>query len=80
MIQGCDHATEYIYHYLDNEITWTRQQRIRWHLRRCRDCSGAFEFEMNLKASIRRAARTDVPPELIDRLQALIQQEEQHGF
>jgi mycothiol system anti-sigma-R factor len=79
MKSGCDHAVEYIYHYLDGEISWTREQRIRWHLRRCRDCGGAYDFETGLKTAIARAARADVPPELFDRLQTLLDQEIGNG-
>ena len=79
MKSGCDHAVEYIYHYLDGEISWTREQRIRWHLRRCRDCVGAYDFEASLKGAIERAVRTDVPSELFRRLQTLLEQEIGNG-
>ena len=72
---GCEHAIEYVYHYLDEELTWSRRMRIRWHLRRCTNCDGAFSFEQQLKAVVRRKSQDEAPPELIDRLRALIQEE-----
>ncbi len=75
MSAGCDHAVEYIYHYLDQEITWSRRTRIRWHLRRCHQCCDAFDFEARLKTVIRERGRDEPPPELFDRLRALIEEE-----
>jgi len=75
MTNSCDHAIEYVYHYLDEELTWGRRTRIRWHLRRCQDCCGAFEFETRLKAVIRERGRDQPSPELFSRLRALIDEE-----
>ncbi len=75
MSTGCDHAVEYIYHYLDQELTWSRRIRIRWHLRRCNQCCDAFDFETRLKTVIRERGRDQPPPELFDRLRTLIQEE-----
>lgn len=78
MSNGCDHAVEYVYHYLDQEITWSRRARIRWHLRACEHCCDAYEFEVKLKAVIRERGRDEPPPELFDRLRTLIRQEAAH--
>ncbi len=75
MSTGCEHAIEYVYHYLDQELTWSRRIRIRWHLRNCDKCCGAFDFETKLKTMIRDRGRDEPPPELFDRLRALIQEE-----
>ena len=75
MSTGCDHAVEYIYHYLDQELTWSRTTRIRWHLRRCHVCCDAFDFESRLKSVIRERGRDEPPPELFDRIRTLIQEE-----
>lgn len=75
MSNGCDHAIEYLYHYLDQELTWSRRTRVRWHLRRCNNCCGAFEFEERLKIVIRERGRDEPPPELFERLHALIEEE-----
>jgi len=75
MSQSCDHAVEYVYQYLDEELTMLRRARIRWHLRNCGQCEGAFSFETRLKTVIRERGREEPPPELLDRLRALIQEE-----
>lgn len=75
MSSGCDHTIEYVYHYLDHELTWSRQIRVRWHLRRCTGCEDAFSFEEKLKTVIRERGRDEPPAELFDRLRTLIQEE-----
>ncbi len=74
-MNGCDHAVEYVYQYLDEEISFFRKSRIRMHLRRCSNCTDAYEFEYKLKGVIRDRGRSDPPPELFDTLRALIQEE-----
>jgi mycothiol system anti-sigma-R factor len=72
----CDNAVDYLYQYIDQELTWSRRLRIRWHLKRCGDCMDAYDFEVQLKARIRECGRDDEPPqELFDRIRALIEQE-----
>lgn len=75
MSRGCEHAVEYVYQYLDEEMTWMRRSRIRWHLRKCVACDGAFAFETRLKTVIRERGREAPPSELIDRLRTLIQED-----
>ena len=79
MNAGCDHAVDYLYQYIDEELTWSHRVRIRWHLRRCGKCLDAFGFETRLKARIRDGGRDEPPPELYDRLRALIQEEAGEG-
>ena len=75
MSSACQHAVEYVYQYLDNEITYFRRSRIRWHLRKCHDCCGAFEFETKLKQVIKERGRTEPSPELFETLRTLIEEE-----
>jgi len=74
-MNGCEHAVEYVYQYLDEELTLTRRARISVHLRRCGACCGAFEFEKHLKAKIAAGGKSEPPPELFDHLRALLEQE-----
>ena len=78
-MSGCDHAVEYVYQYLDEEISFFRKSRIRMHLRHCSNCTDAYEFEYKLKTVIRDRGRSDPPPELFDTLRALIEEERQEG-
>jgi mycothiol system anti-sigma-R factor len=75
MISGCDHAIDYIYQYLDEEISFFHQSRVSAHLKSCASCTDAYEFERRLKMVIRERGRSEPPPELFDTLRALIQQE-----
>jgi len=71
----CDHAVERIYFYLDGEINWYRRVRINWHLRSCRMCEGAFEFEDRLRSVVREKSAEDIPEELISRLRNILHDE-----
>jgi len=72
---GCNEAVEYVYHYIDDELTVTKRARIKWHLKRCGNCTDAFAFEVQLKEKIASAGKTEPPAELFDTLRALIEQE-----
>jgi len=74
-MSGCEHAIEYVYQYLDAELTVYRKNRIKLHLRRCDDCCSAFEFESRLKHVIHERGASQPPPELFDSLRALIEEE-----
>lgn len=76
MSKACEHAIAYVYQYLDKELTPVRTARIRWHLRKCDQCCGAFDFETKLKMMIREKGRDEPPPELFEHLRTLIQEEE----
>ncbi len=78
-MSGCENAVEYVYQYLDDELTVTRKARIKWHLKRCGHCVNAYEFETSLKARISESGRTEPPVELFDTLRALIEQERNTG-
>jgi mycothiol system anti-sigma-R factor len=78
-MSGCDHAVEYIYQYLDEEISFFGKSRIRMHLRYCSNCTDAYEFESKLKGVIHDRGRSDPPSELFDTLRALIEEERQEG-
>ncbi len=75
MSSGCNHAIEYVYEYIDHELTWSRRVRVRWHLRRCPGCGDAFGFEERLKVLISERCCDEPPAELYDRLRALIREE-----
>jgi mycothiol system anti-sigma-R factor len=72
----CDHAVEKIYFYLDGEINWYRRVRINWHLRSCRMCEGAFDFEEKLRSVVREKSAESVPDELIIRLRGILRDDD----
>lgn len=76
---GCEHAVEYVYQYIDDELTCWRRARIKLHLKRCGGCTSAVEFEEALKAKIADSGKSEPPMELFDSLRALIHQERNTG-
>lgn len=74
-MSGCGHAVEYIYRYLDDELTFAHKARVRVHLKRCANCTSAFDFETMLKKRIAEGGKSEPPQELFDTLAALIEQE-----
>jgi mycothiol system anti-sigma-R factor len=78
-MSGCEHAVEYVYQYIDDEMTVTRRARITVHLKMCSRCTDAYEFERRLKAKIAAAGKPQPPAELFDHLRALIEQERSPG-
>jgi anti-sigma factor RsiW len=74
-MNGCHNAIEYMYQYIDEELTPARRARIKLHLRRCDVCPDAFYFEEQLKAKIHDAGKAQPPPELFENLRTLIEEE-----
>ncbi len=76
----CDEAVHQLYHYLDGELTEERRVEIRVHLDFCGPCSGAAEFEAELRRVIASRCRDRVPESLIRRVADAIDEEgRQHG-
>ncbi len=74
-MNGCHNAIEYMYQYIDEELTPARRARIKLHLRRCDACPDAFDFEEQLKTKIHDAGKATPPPELFETLRTLIEEE-----
>jgi mycothiol system anti-sigma-R factor len=77
----CKEAVHELYHYLDGELTEVRREEIRVHLDWCGPCSGAAEFEAELRRVIANRCKDRVPQSLIDRVAAAIDEEshQRHG-
>lgn len=75
-MSGCETAVEYVYQYIDDELTMTRKARIRWHLRRCGTCVDAFEFEKKLKVRVATAGRSEPSPEFLAQIRQIVEQEQ----
>jgi anti-sigma factor (TIGR02949 family) len=70
----CDKAVHALYNYLDGEMGLRQKRHLMGHLRRCRGCSDAADFERTLLSRIRQACPQEPPPELVERLRRLLQQ------
>lgn len=67
--ENCAEAVEKLYPYLDAEMGRFAQWKVRWHLRKCEPCAGAFSFQEGLSVVISQALAEDCPPDVVDRLQ-----------
>ena len=78
---NCDKAITEVYSFLDGEMTVIRRSKIEWHLRNCPPCADSFHFEERLMLLVKRscAGSDEIPPELFDRLHALIEREATEG-
>lgn len=74
-MSGCHNAVEYVYQYIDDELTVTRRTRIRWHLRRCGSCIGAYEFEQKLKARVAAAGKVQPSEEFLAMIRNIVNDE-----
>lgn len=74
-MSGCQSAVEYVYQYIDDELTFARRVMIRWHLRRCGHCVDAFTFESDLKARVAEAGRAAPSEQFLTTLRTLIADE-----
>lgn len=72
----CEEAAGYVYRYLDGELEPRSEAELLAHLRACRKCLGAVEFERRMLEFVRvRAAAPDPPPrELRDRVDRILQE------
>ena len=73
---SCEDAVAHVYLYLDEEMGWFKKTRIRRHLRKCRNCTGAFNFEGRLKSIVRERVREEPQPEMIARLRTFLEENE----
>lgn len=76
MKHRCERARVAVYEYLDGEMTRFRRIRIWWHLRRCPPCADGYVFEGALKRRIGEDCKEQMPKELLERLTALIQNDD----
>lgn len=78
---NCDEAVHQLYHYLDGELTDERRHQISEHLNFCGPCSGAAEFEAELRLVIANKCKDHVPETLRQRIASAIDDEsrQHHG-
>lgn len=77
MGKDCGETLRAIELFLDGELEIDVQERIESHLGGCPPCMDRAEFRRHLKVLIAsRCAADDVPPDLVIRIQTLIQEHE----
>jgi mycothiol system anti-sigma-R factor len=75
----CNEAVRQLYDYLDGELTDDRRHEIAEHLDYCSPCSGAAEFEAELRHVIADRCRDRVPDSLLQRVADCIEAERNGG-
>jgi mycothiol system anti-sigma-R factor len=75
----CEHVLKQIELYLDGELVSSMRVEIEEHLGDCDPCSGHAAFQRRLKEVLRSKCGCDqVPPELVERLRALLERPQVH--
>ena len=70
----CEHVLRQLELYLDGELVGSLRIEVERHLGGCGDCSGHAAFQQQLKDVLRsKCGCHEIPPELIERLQASIE-------
>ena len=75
----CDEAVHQLYHCLDGELTEDRRAVIARHLDNGAPCGSAAHFAAELRQVIHDRCHDRVPPQLIERVAAAIDEEGRHG-
>lgn len=73
-ITSCAEALRLLAAHLDGELDDHEHHEVDRHIRTCRSCFSRAEFERRLKANVAELAREPVPPEVGQRIQALLKQ------
>lgn len=65
---SCSDAVRQLWEYLDGTVEGPELARLEEHLARCRRCCAELEFAEELRGFLRRSADTEVPADVMDRL------------
>jgi anti-sigma factor (TIGR02949 family) len=70
MTPDCDKTLRDLQLFIDGELSADEHQHVLGHLEDCLECYQTFDFQAELKQIIARKCRTELPPGLLDRIQA----------
>jgi anti-sigma factor (TIGR02949 family) len=71
---SCAEAVRQLWEYLDGTVGPDQRAAIEEHLSFCRRCCGEVEFAEELRGFLARSARDEVPPDVIARLTATLEE------
>ncbi len=66
----CDQVLRELYGFLDGELTPEAKSAIGHHLDGCLDCLQVYDFHAELRTVVAHKCQEQVPPGLLDRIQA----------
>jgi len=70
---SCQEALEKVYEYLDGELGSPDQEKVREHVKICRQCYPLFDFERAFLDFVREKGFADeASDELLERVQAIV--------
>jgi anti-sigma factor (TIGR02949 family) len=79
-MSDCDDIIEELNIFLDGEITPEKKASIIRHLDGCLNCLHVFDFHAELRLVIAAKCRDEVPPGLLERVEACFGTEDQATF
>lgn len=71
---SCSEAVEKLWAYLDATVGQSDREAVEEHLARCLRCCGELEFAVELRRFLASSGHEDVPPEVLSRLQATLEE------
>ncbi|MEX1141099.1 MAG: zf-HC2 domain-containing protein [Thermoleophilaceae bacterium] len=71
---SCSDAARQLWEYLDGAVEGAQLERLEEHLARCRRCCAELEFAEELRACLRQSADEQVPADVMDRLNATLEE------
>jgi mycothiol system anti-sigma-R factor len=71
---SCSEAVRQLWEYLDGTVEGEQREAIEEHLAFCRRCCGEVEFAEELRGFLARSGADEVPPEVLARLSATLEE------
>jgi anti-sigma factor (TIGR02949 family) len=75
----CEGVMQQLYEYIDGELDEETVEKIRKHLKLCKECYPHYDFERAFLSFLSDHGRTGAPPELRRKIFASLLQEESEG-
>lgn len=71
---SCHEAVRHLWEYLDDTLDEADRALVEQHLARCRRCCGEVEFAAELRHVLARSATTDIPADVLRRLNQTLEE------
>lgn len=75
----CTEAVRQLWDYVEGEIEPVERERVEEHLALCRRCCGEMEFAEEMRGFMLRGPTVEMPPDLRQRFERLIDELEGDG-
>ena len=78
-MSDCEEILQELYTFLDGEMTPETKASIRRHLDGCLNCLHVYDFHAELRMVIAAKCKDEVPPGLLERIEACFGAEEERS-